>query len=40
MMPRMHTRGDMVVGEGTVIEAMGWGKIVVQTIHRDLSIRR
>lgn len=36
-MPRVYAGGDIVVGEGTVIEAMGWGKIVANTIHRDIS---
>uniref|UniRef100_A0A7J3I6K6 NADPH-dependent glutamate synthase n=1 Tax=Ignisphaera aggregans TaxID=334771 RepID=A0A7J3I6K6_9CREN len=39
-MPRVYAGGDIVVGEGTVIEAMGWGRRAAQTIHRDLSIGR
>ncbi|MEM4442521.1 MAG: NADPH-dependent glutamate synthase [Ignisphaera sp.] len=37
---RVYAGGDIVVGEGTVIEAMRWGKIAAQTIHRDLSLER
>lgn len=36
-MPRVYAGGDIVIGEGTVIEAMGWGRIAAKTIHKDLT---
>ncbi|MEL9940171.1 MAG: NADPH-dependent glutamate synthase [Ignisphaera sp.] len=36
-MPRVYAGGDIVVGEGTVIEAMGWGRTAARTIHKDLT---
>lgn len=36
-MPRVYAGGDIVIGEGTVIEAMGWGRKAAKTIHRDLK---
>ncbi len=36
-MPKVYAGGDIVVGEGTVIEAMGWGRIAARTIDRDMS---
>lgn len=34
---RVYAGGDIVIGEGTVIEAMGWGRIASKAIHKDLS---
>ena len=34
---RVYAGGDIVVGEGTVIEAMGWGRRVAFAIHKDLA---
>ncbi|RLE59414.1 MAG: dihydropyrimidine dehydrogenase, partial [Thermoprotei archaeon] len=34
---RVYAGGDIVIGEGTVIEAMGWGRKASQAIHMDLS---
>lgn len=39
-MPNVYAGGDIVIGEGTVIEAMGWGRMVAQTIHRDISTKK
>jgi glutamate synthase (NADPH/NADH) small chain len=39
-MLNVYAGGDIVIGEGTVIEAMGWGRIVAQTIHRDISTKK
>lgn len=36
-MSKVYAGGDIVIGEGTVIEAMKWGKIVAQTIQKDLE---
>ncbi len=37
-MKRVYAGGDIVIGEGTVIEAMGWGRRAAKTIHKDLSM--
>ncbi|RLF07142.1 MAG: dihydropyrimidine dehydrogenase, partial [Thermoprotei archaeon] len=34
---RVYAGGDIVIGEGTVIEAMGWGRKASKAIHMDLS---
>jgi len=34
---RVYAGGDIVIGEGTVIEAMGWGRKASTAIHKDLS---
>ncbi len=39
-MPRVYAGGDIVVGEGTVIEAMGWGRKAALAIHKDLVINK
>ncbi|WP_288008068.1 NADPH-dependent glutamate synthase [Thermofilum sp.] len=36
-MKRVYAAGDIVLGEATVIEAMGTGRRASQTIHRDIS---
>lgn len=36
-MKKVYAGGDIVIGEGTVIEAMGWGRIAAQTIHKDIK---
>ncbi|MEM1619619.1 MAG: NADPH-dependent glutamate synthase [Fervidicoccaceae archaeon] len=36
-LPRVYAGGDVVVGEGTVIEAMGWGRRAAKSIHEDLA---
>lgn len=33
----IYAGGDIVTGESTVIEAMGWGRLVAKTINNDLS---
>ncbi len=35
--PRVYAGGDIVTGESTVIEAMGWGRRVARTIDKDLQ---
>jgi len=37
-MPRVYAGGDIVVGEGTVIEAMGWGRRVALAAHKELAV--
>ena len=39
-MPRVYAGGDIVIGEGTVIEAMGWGRKAALAIHKDLTINK
>ncbi len=39
-MSRVYAGGDIVVGEGTVIEAMGWGRRAALAIHKDLHINK
>jgi thioredoxin reductase len=39
-MPRVYAGGDIVIGEGTVIEAMGWGRIAATTAYKDLAIEK
>ncbi len=34
---RVYAGGDIVIGEGTVIEAMGWGRRTALTIKKDLE---
>ena len=36
---KVYAGGDIVIGEGTVIEAMGWGRIASKAIYKDLSRR-
>ncbi|MDG7042130.1 MAG: FAD-dependent oxidoreductase, partial [Nitrososphaerota archaeon] len=35
----VYAGGDIVTGEGTVIEAMGWGRRASTAINEDLSVR-
>jgi len=39
-MRRVYAGGDIVVGEGTVIEAMGWGRKAALAVHKDLAIEK
>ena len=39
-MHRVYAGGDIVVGEGTVIEAMGWGRKAALAVHKDLAIEK
>jgi glutamate synthase (NADPH/NADH) small chain len=39
-MRRVYAGGDIVVGEGTVIEAMGWGRKAALAVHKDLTIEK
>jgi len=34
---RVYAGGDVVIGEGTVIEAMGWGRKASRAIHMDIT---
>ncbi len=37
--PGVYAGGDIVTGESTVIEAMGWGRRVARAIDHDLSLK-